>query len=182
MSTDMNRRLTTTFWCLIVCAVAVWLFADTFHKYLGDNADRNEIRFAYWGGYQDHRIWSEVIDAFCRREPDVAIKPEWLPLSGYLTKIDQQLVAGAAPDVMMFQDEPFPRYSAEHFVDLGMLNEDDADFASQLADCWPTAIESFRDGDVLRGMPIHGGNVLVYCNPDAFERGNDGRDLRTRSG
>lgn len=170
MSRDMNDRLRKAFWLALALAVGVWLFADTLRKYFHDDSDRDEIRFAYWGGYQDHRIWSDIIDAFHAHEPDIAIRQEWLPLSGYLTKIDQQLVAGAGPDVLMFQDEPFPRYAAENFVDLNAFVAGDSEFAAQLTDCWPSAVESFRDGESLRGMPIHGGNVLVYCNPDAFER------------
>lgn len=150
--------------------LCVWLFGDTLRGMSGHADQPAEIRFAYWGGYQDHCLWTEVVAAFRRREPAIHIRQEWLPLSGYLAKIDQQLVAGAAPDVMMFQDEPFPRYAREHFIDLRPLIDHDLESQRNIADCWPTAVASFRDEASLSGLPIHGGNVLIYCNPDAFDR------------
>lgn len=166
----MTGWLSKTTWILVAVAVTVWLFGDTIAKYAASPSANDAIRFAYWGGYEDHVTWTEVIAAFHRHEPDVVIRQEWLPLSGYLTKIDQQLVAGAAPDVFMFQDEPFPRYAREHFVDIGSLGAGDEEMSRRLADCWPAAITSFREDNSLRAVPIHGGNVLVYCNPDAFAR------------
>ncbi|MCB9858447.1 MAG: sugar ABC transporter substrate-binding protein [Phycisphaerales bacterium] len=166
----MNGWISKSIWTLLALGLTAWLFADTLRHHFGAAAGANAIRFAYWGGYQDHRIWSEIVAEFNRREPGISIRQEWLPLSGYLTKLDQQFVAGDAPDVVMFQDEPFPRYARQHFVDLAPFIAADADMPQRTADCWPTAIASFRDGESLRGLPVHGGNVLVYCNPDAFAR------------
>jgi multiple sugar transport system substrate-binding protein len=80
------------------------------------------------------------------------------------------LVAGTAPDVILFQDEPFPRYAVDQFADLDAMLADDPESRRRLADCWPTAARSFEVGGVLRGVPIMGGCVLIYCNIEAFER------------
>jgi len=79
----------------------------------------------------------EIIDAFEASHPGLHIEPEWLPLSAYATKIDQQMVAGDAPGVMLFQDESFPRYSSERFADLGPLLAEDPRTRQRLKDCWP---------------------------------------------
>lgn len=79
--------------------VAIWLLSDTVNRYAPHRRDPQEVRFSYWGGYTDHRIWQEIISAFERSCPDVRITPQWLPLAGYSTKIDQQLIAGDAPDL-----------------------------------------------------------------------------------
>lgn len=150
--------------------VAIWLLSDTVNRYAPHRRDPQEVRFSYWGGYTDHRIWQEIISAFERSCPDVRITPQWLPLAGYSTKIDQQLIAGDPPDLMLFQDEPFPRYAEEQFADLSPLLAKDAEMGRRLSDCWPTAITSFKYGETLRGLPVSGGNVLIYCNLDAFER------------
>ncbi len=167
----MNGRLSQCIRVIAAIGAATWLFGDTLRHYI-DRADSDDaIRFAYWGGYEDHVLWTEVVEAFHRHEPTIRIRQEWLPLSGYLAKIDQQLVAGAAPDVFMFQDEPFPRYAESQFLNLDPLFTADNEAAGCLDDCWPTAVASFRDGaGAMRGAPLHGGNVLIYCNPDAFER------------
>ncbi|MCG8408590.1 MAG: sugar ABC transporter substrate-binding protein [Phycisphaerales bacterium] len=150
--------------------VSYWLFADTVSHYRTSADDPNRIRFSYWGGFTDHEMWREIIAAFEVEHPGLMIKPEWLPLSGYTTKLDQQFVAGTAPDVILFQDEPFPRYAAEQFVDLSGLISEDVETCRRLADCWPTAVSSFEFDGAMRGLPINGGNVLIYCNVDAFER------------
>lgn len=154
----------------IAAVVGYWLFADTVARYRISGRPTNEIRFSYWGGFDDHRMWGKVIAAFEARHPAVHVKPEWLPLSGYCTKIDQQFVAKSAPDVIMFQDEPFPRFAAEQFVGLDAFLEDDPEARAWLADCWPTAVQSFRFDGPLHGVPVHGGNVLIFCNLDAFGR------------
>jgi len=165
-----------TFWralCIVLAAglVAYWLFADTVRRYWPDTPGSSaSIRFSYWGGFDDHRMWGEVIAAFEVANPGLHVNPEWLPLSGYTTKLDQQFVAGNAPDVIMFQDEPFARYAGAQFAPLGGLLDADAESRRRLADCWPTAVTSFEHDGSLRGLPIMGGNVLVYCNLNAFDR------------
>lgn len=151
-------------------AVGWWLFADTLARRTAVPGREGPLRFSYWGGYDDHVLWNRIIDGFRSHNGDVDIRPEWLPLSGYGTKLDQQFVAGSAPDVILFQDEPFPRYAAEQFLPLDELLRGDAESRRRLADCWPTAAESFRCAGALRGVPIMGGNVLIYCNLDAFDR------------
>jgi len=154
----------------LVAAAGYWLFADTLAHHFPDRRRRDRVRFTYWGGFTDHRMWREIIDAFEASHPGLHVAPEWLPLSGYATKIDQQMVAGDAPDVMLFQDEPFPRYAREQFADLGPLLANDGPSRDRLDDCWPTAVSSFQHEGKLHGLPVNGGNVLIYCNLDAFAR------------
>ncbi len=162
----MNRAgfVRPTALTLAACAVGYWLFADTVRHYGVGEAPSPEIRFSYWGGVDDHAMWGRITSAFEARHPGLRVRREWLPLSGYATKIDQQLVAGTAPDVILFQDEPFPRYAVDQFADLDAFLTDDPESRSRLADCWPTAERSFEAGGVLRGVPIMGGCVLIYCN------------------
>jgi len=161
---------------LVVCA---WLFEDAAPNRLAAEGRRSgPIRFAYWGGIDDHQTWQEVIAAFEAAHPALRVQPEWLPLSGFSTKIDHQLVAGAAPDVLMFQDEPYPRYAEKQFADLGPYIAADAEVQGWLADCWPTAVRSFEYDGAMHGVPIHGGNVLIFCNLDAFDRASRVRGRR----
>jgi len=163
-------RIVRTMSGVVICgAVGVWLFADTVRHYWLPAPD-GVVRFSYWGDYQDHEAWTRIAAAFEAANPGVSIRQEWLPLSGYLSKIDHQLIAGDAPDVIMFQDEPFPRYARGHFEDLSTWLSNDESVARALDDCWPTAVDSFQYEGRAFGVPLHGGNVLIFCNPDAFDR------------
>ena len=155
---------------LIAVPLCYWLFADTVRRQWPAGGESPAIRFAFWGGFDDYNMWREVIEAFHRTNPGVTVRPEWQPLSGYNQKIRQQLLGGVAPDVFMFQDEPFPIYAREQFAPIDAWIENDAEARAMLEDCWPTALDSFRLSDSLRGVPIMGGTVLVYCNLEAFDR------------
>ncbi len=155
---------------LVALAAAPWLFSDTFARYRSASREGDgRLRFAYWGGYDDHLMWGKIVEAFHAAEPSIRIKREWLPLWGYVTKLDQQFLADEAPDIMMFQDEPFPRYAPEQFADIEPFLAADPLTRLWLDDCWPTAAASFQFAGRLRGMPIMGGNVLIYCNLDGLE-------------
>ena len=54
-------------------------------------------------------MWREIIAAFGQVRPDIRVHHEYVVAMRYETKIQQQLVAGNAPDVFLFQDEPFPK-------------------------------------------------------------------------
>ncbi len=173
------RRLTSI---ALAVGLAYWLFADLVRQQLDWNADTRPIRFSYWGDFEDHALWTEIVRDFEALHPGAPIQQEWLPLSGYQPKIEQQLTGGAGPAVMMFQDEPFPRFAHHHFLRIDP--DDDAALATHLADCWPSAVASFQVDNDLRGIPLHGGNVLIFCNPDAFDRAaqHHGRDILLPTG
>jgi multiple sugar transport system substrate-binding protein len=155
---------------LLSAPVAWWLFSDTIHHYVPADAATGSLRFSYWGSIDDKQMWDEIIGRFESSEPQWRIHAEWLPLYGYATKLDQQFVAEEAPDIILFQDEPFPSRAREQFTSLDEYLANDLDARGMLEDCWPTARTSFMHNGSLRGLPIMGGNVLVFCNLDAFDR------------
>jgi len=173
----MGWLLRRAVWAAAIGAAGWWLFADTVRYYRFGGADERAIRFAHWGGYQEYLMWGEIISAFSKVEPDVRIRQEYVVGVRYATKIQQQLVAGNAPDVIMFQDEPFPNFAPKGFADLtDFIRRDGVDLE---ADYWPTAVDSFTIDGKLRGMPLFGGNVLIYCNKRCFERASryHGREI-----
>lgn len=159
-------------WSVVLLSVPIawWLFADTFRRYVPAESATDSLRFSYWGSIDDKRMWDEIIEQFESAEPDWKIHGEWLPLYGYATKLDQQFVAEGAPDIILFQDEPFPQRAGEQFAGLDEFLANDSTARRMLEDCWPTARASFLHNGSLRGFPIMGGNVLIFCNLDAFDR------------
>ncbi len=163
---------------LVAAATAWWLFADTvrYHRpAMSESAD--VVRFCHWGGFPEYRMWRELIEAFHREHPDIRIRQEYIAGMGfgYSTKVRQQLIAGTAPDVILYQDEPFPAIADRVFADL-------TDWAADLeseARFHPTALDAFRTAGRVRGVPVFGGSLLIFCNRRAFRRAAEhhGRDI-----
>ncbi|MFQ6048854.1 MAG: ABC transporter substrate-binding protein, partial [Phycisphaerae bacterium] len=168
-------------WLLALAAgvgVGWWLLADTLRYHLEQRFAPPPIRLAHWGSYQEYRMWQQIIAAFNARHPDIAIRQEYVVGVRYATKIQQQLVAGNAPDVIMFQDEPFPNFAPKGFADLSQfIQRDQIDLYQQY---FKTAVDSFMIDGRLRGMPLFGGDVLIYCNLRCFQRASrfHGRPIR----
>ncbi|QDV90222.1 Bacterial extracellular solute-binding protein [Phycisphaerae bacterium RAS2] len=130
------------------------------------------LRFSYWGGVDDHRMWSEIVDGFHASQPGLRVRGEWLPLSGYSVKLSQQFIGRTAPDIILFQDEPLPRYARE-FVELTRWVQTDPIVQAICDDFQPGAREALQVESQLRGVPVMGGVTLIYCNLAAFRRAAD---------
>ena len=142
----------------------VWMFADTWAYYFAQK--EASLRISYWGSYREHEMWKEIVAAFRERHPGIPVKREYIT-DRYEEKIQQLLLSGDAPDVMLFQDEPLPR-----FVTSGKFLPLD-DFCRQAGldlgrDYWDTAVESFKLAGATYGIPIWGGNCLIIYNRQAF--------------
>ena len=146
----------------------LWLFGDTWAYYFADK-DR-ELRISYWGSYREHEMWEEIVAAFARAHPDVPVRREYIT-TRYEEKIQQLLLADEAPDVMVFQDEPMPRFASSGKFEALDAYLDTPGFSLDLeGDYWDTSVTSFRVDGVTRGVPIWGGNCLVLYNRAAFRR------------
>ncbi len=164
----MRPLLVRTAWVAAVVAASYWLFADTVRYHSPGQGDPRTIRLATWGGYQEYLMWKEIIAAFQAARPDIRVRHEYVVAMRYETKIQQQLVAGDAPDVFLFQDEPFPNFAPKGFAALDeFIRRDGIDLAG---DYFDTAVASFMLDGQLRGMPLWGGDNLIYCNTRCFER------------
>ncbi|MBN1345920.1 MAG: sugar ABC transporter substrate-binding protein, partial [Phycisphaerae bacterium] len=165
---------------VIVAAVAWWLFADTLRYHFPDRFTEPVVRFAHWGDFAEYRVWQEVIGEFHKAYPDIRVRQEYIVGFRYETKIQQQIVSGDAPDVMMFQDEPFPTFAPRGFADLSELvaaSDPPIDLKREYFD---TAVESFLIDGKPYGIPLCGGNVLIIWNKRCFARADKARGRRIR--
>jgi multiple sugar transport system substrate-binding protein len=108
---------------------------------------------------------------------------EYVPGGDYTRKLTAWMAGGATPEVMLLQDEPFPRYLANSsgenpvLLDLTPLIRGET-FGPELTvraeDYWPTAWESFgrqeRGQWRQYGLPLFGGNNLIFYNRECFRR------------
>ena len=179
----MNVKRTITGRLLLaaaVAAVAYWLFADTVRHYTDQPADPNVIRFSHFGSYQDYEIWGEVIRAFETAHPGLRVRQEYVTgwYGMYDTKLRRQILSGTLPDVVLVQYGPF-RSLAPHFEPLDDRLAAGTPAGALVNDLDPTALGCFQvDGRQL-GLPVSGGNLLIYCNPECFRRAGEhhGREM-----
>ncbi len=152
--------------------VGWWLFADTYARHTGADRGDDTIRFAHFGTYQDYKLWRTVIAEFERDRPGIHVKQVYVVgLAGqYNTKMRQQILSNTLPDVALVQLGPFHEL-AEHFADLTELarspSERSDSFAAVLDD---TGLSAFTFEGRQHGLPVSGGNLLVYANPECFHR------------
>ena len=183
---NWHRRLAGTIlrWTVRIAAVSVvgwWLFADTYARHWGTGGRPNEIRFAHFGTFRDYELWRGIIEAFEHEYPGtgeaglltgkadsrISIRQEYVVgLAGhYNVKLRQQILSGTLPDVALVQLGPFHEI-ADHFADLSHL----ADALSAPDALDSTGVAAFRSLGRQAGLPVSGGNLMIYCNTVCFER------------
>ncbi|WP_277678103.1 ABC transporter substrate-binding protein [Gracilibacillus dipsosauri] len=60
------------------------------------------LRVAWWGGQERHDRTLQVIEMYEEQNPHVKIEAEYSGFDGYFDKLNTQLAAGNAPDVIQF--------------------------------------------------------------------------------
>ncbi len=150
-----------------------WLFADTIAHYDPHrDSDPDTIRFTHFGSYQDFELWGDIIAAFEVAHPGARVRQEYVPgwYGRYDTKVRQQILSNTLPDVVLMQMAPFAAL-ADHFAPVDKLVRLDSGWFDPKG-LEPTAIAAFLSGgddaSRLRGVPVSGGNLLIYCNVDCF--------------
>jgi len=154
-------------------AIGYWLFSDTVRHHLATD-EAAALRVSFWGSYEEYQMWKELLAAFHEKFPAIRVKAEYLVGVRYEGKIQQLLVADAAPDVILFQDEPMPGFiNSGKFEDLTPYLATPGE-EIDLEDFWKTSVQSFgreeKNGWRQYGVPIWGGCNLVFYNKDCFRR------------
>lgn len=156
----MNPRL------FLVAALAA---APTLSGCSRSQADtRVEVRFCFFGGYEEWKLWQRVSRAFEQENPDIRMKLLYWPGPNYEDKVKLVMAAGTAPDVLSAQDEPFPAYcELNQFEDLTPYLERYRDeYRPNLF--YPTSLEAFQYKGKQRALPWNGGQLMVYYNRRLF--------------
>lgn len=126
------------------------------------------ITFSFWGTYEEWEMWREIVGLFHKSNPDITVKMNYIP-SQYDDKIRLLLAADCAPDVMLLQDEPFPAYAGYGKLEDLTERVNSADCPlNWVTDFFPTATDSFAYRGRVMGVPILGGNCLIFYNRKMF--------------
>ena len=162
---------------LSLLRVALWLFLAGTSLLLGSGCEqpvaaqpRTEIRYCFFGGFQDWEMWQTVAAEFERDNPDIRVRLLYWPGTNYENKLQLTMAAGTAPDVIDVQDEPFAAYSKlGQFEDLGpYMRRVAAQYAPDRF--FRTALETFRVDGKQYGLPWNGGQLMVYFNRTLFRK------------
>lgn len=165
-----HHPLKLLFYCAISSTVAWWLFADTVRRHSPSDASGVALRFSHFGTYQDYELWRDVIQAFELDHPALTVHQEYVVgfSNRYDTKMRQQIIAGTQPDVSLIQLGPFNELG-EHFADISDVLWTTVDDASSSV-INSEGMAAFRIDGVQRGLPVSGGNLLIFCNSECFDR------------
>lgn len=64
------------------------------------SGEKVELRFAWWGADERHEKTQKAIELFESKNPGVTITPEYSGFDGYMDKLNTQIAAGNAPDLI----------------------------------------------------------------------------------
>jgi len=134
-----------------------------------DSGDR--VTVSFWGAYEEWHMWQQMVAAYEKANPGKKVKMEYWVGGGYNDKVKIRLASGTPPDVILFQDEPFPPFCKfGKFQDLTEFLEAPGCPINLQRDYWDTAVESFKWKGRQYGIPVWGGNNLIYINKALFDR------------
>ena len=131
---------------------------------------RTELRYCFFGGFEDWQLWRKIGAEFEQANPDVRVTLLYWPGSNYEAKLQLTMAAGTAPDVIDVQDEPFAAYTKMgQFEDLGpYLRNSGDEYAPQRF--FSTSLEAFQVGGTQYGLPWNGGMLMMYYNKTLFRK------------
>ncbi len=126
------------------------------------------VSFAYWGDPAELPPFERLVAEYEAANPGVTIDVQHAPWSGYWTRLDAQLAAGAGPDVFFVTN--VPSYAAR-----GALAPLDAHINASNFPINEYNQEALRphsyDGQ-LYSLPRDNATLVLYYNKDAFDAAN----------
>lgn len=123
------------------------------------------VSFAYWGDPAELPPFEKVVADYQTAHPDVTIEVQHAPWSGYFTKLDAQLAAGAGPDVFFITN--VPTYAARNQLeDLGPWI---VKTGFPINEYNQNSLDIHSLGGKLYSIPRDNGTTALYYNIDAFD-------------
>ncbi|WP_082533252.1 sugar ABC transporter substrate-binding protein [Devosia sp. Root413D1] len=126
---------------------------------------QSTISFGYWGDPPELPPFEEIVSKYQAAHPDVKIEIQHAPWSGYFTRLDSQLAAGAGPDVFFITNVP-------SYASRGALAPlDDLIKASNfpIDQYVPSSLLTHSFEGKLYSIPRDSAPSALYYNSDAFD-------------
>ena len=128
-------------------------------------ADTNLV-FAFWGDPPEVPPFQQIANDYMKAHPDVHIELQNTPWSGYFTKLDAQLAAGAGPDVFFITN--VPTYAARNQLeDLGPWIKKTS---FPIDEYNQNSLKIHSLNGKLYSIPRDNGTEVLYFNKDDFDK------------
>lgn len=130
--------------------------------------DERKIELSYANWFHQgsmEAVWNDYIASYKNEEPRVAnIRVETQPFTRYNDVLNVQLAAGSPPDVAWINASVGPQYvKSGRLVDLTPFIPADYDLAD-----FGEALDPWKDGSKLYGLPFTNAGNVLYFNTDMF--------------
>jgi ABC-type glycerol-3-phosphate transport system substrate-binding protein len=128
------------------------------------------VTVEFWGGDDDKKIWQENVDNVNKVYPNVKATLQLLDWTTYWQKLQAQVAAGTAPDVLGCRDFELPAYQR-----LGAFTSLDSYIGSHssevnLDDFDSTILNAMKYQGKLYVLPYDYGPSLLFYNKDLFDK------------
>jgi multiple sugar transport system substrate-binding protein len=156
-----------------ICWILVILFSFSMTACGQMGADKSDgtktIKVAFWGSPQEIKIITDSIKEWQKEHPEINIRFEHTPYSGYLNKILTRIAGGAAPDIIATEVDYFVS-----FAKYGVLEPLDeyinSDVSFNPKDFFPEVVGRFTVDDNLYAIPRDTAPfACVFYNKDLFD-------------
>jgi ABC-type sugar transport system permease subunit/ABC-type glycerol-3-phosphate transport system substrate-binding protein len=186
-------RNLTAILAVVLCVAGLFPIGEFMGQAGAEDAETGEktvVRFCYWANHVENAFYQEACESFERENPGISIKREWY-VGDYGPKLQLVLITGKAADIILMDDEIFPRYSERGYLEnlrpyiMRESDEIEKGLARELRyidvpeaerdpnfdrEYLPTALESFNYRGFQGGLPWDGNANLVYYNKDLFDK------------
>lgn len=131
---------------------------------------KSVLRYSFWGGYLELRMWEQLKKSFEEKNPDVTVKLEYAPGTDNPASLVTRMLSRSAADCMMVDDDGLPWLASKNYLEP--LDDYIARDASELGvkEFLPTAMESVRYEDRCWAMPWDGFCEMMFINLDLFDQ------------
>lgn len=124
-----------------------------------------EITFGYWGDPAELPPFEKIVADYEAANPDVNVTVQHAPWSGYFTRLDAQLAAGAGPDVFFITN--VPSYAARGALEPLDSYVEETGFP--IEEYNQEALRSHSLDGQLYSFPRDNATIVLYYNIDAFD-------------
>lgn len=136
----------------------------------GEKDERTVLRYARWGLPDEIRAEQELLKEFEANNPDIRVVVEYASWSEYWNKLQAQIAAGTAPDVMLIGGTHAHDYARRGVLeDLNPFLEEDPE-APDLEAFFPAALDLYRFNDGFWAMPRDCNTLGIYYNKTLFRK------------
>jgi len=128
-----------------------------------------EIKVAYWGGPDDIKIISRVINEWQKTHPDIIVRLEHTPYRGYVDKLLTRIAGRSSPDIVCTEVDLFVTFQSKNvLLDLTPYIAKDTEL--NIKEFYPQILNRFTVKGSLYAIPRDTAPyACVYYNKKLFD-------------